>query len=549
MTGAEALVDCLIREDVDTVFGIPGSKFLGALDAMWFRREEIRFITTRHEQGAAFMAMGYAMARGAPGVCYATLGPGATNLVTGIADAHKNAVPVIALGGMMASRLLGRDSWQEIDQAGIFRPVTKESAVVPVAESIPLYLRRAFRQATSGLPGPVYVGIPMDQLAAEIEHRPLAPEEYRATAAVESRVPAAHLEKILQWLGAAKTPLILAGRELKWDGLDRQTLDLAERLGLPVLTTAEGHGSLPTTHPLVMGPTGKGGWPVANECLRGADFILALGVKFDFHGTGFDHSLVPASAKLVHVSRHPEFIGTSFPVTLGLAAPLAALVTDLATEAARRSVPRRDPGRWQEKLAAWRTSREEKTAQLERVQPLKPQWVAAALRPYAVPGTFFSYDGGNFKRYMQDGMELDGSGLLFKDDGFGCVGCAFPTALGYKAGRPEARVFCVTGDMGYLVNAGELETAVRENLPVITVVFNDRGLGNIREYQVRNHAARHIGVDYAPVDYAAAARAFGAHGETVIDPVEVGPAIARALDSGKPAVLDMQVDPAELAPK
>jgi len=166
MTGAEALVDGLISEGVDVVFGIPGSKFLDALDAMWFKRDEIRFITTRHEQGAALMAMGYAMARQSVGVCYATLGPGTTNLVTGIADAYKNALPVVALGGMMSSRHLGRDSWQEIDQVSILRPVTKESRVVPLAQSIPLFLRRAFRTAASGLPGPVYVAIPMEQFVS-----------------------------------------------------------------------------------------------------------------------------------------------------------------------------------------------------------------------------------------------------------------------------------------------------------------------------------------------------------------------------------------------
>lgn len=549
MTGAEALVDCLIREEVDTVFGIPGSKFLDALDAMWFRRDEIRFITARHEQGAAFMAMGYALARRAPGVCYSTLGPGTTNLVTGIADAYKNALPVIALGGMMASRLLGRDSWQEIDQAGVLRPVTKDSAVVPIAGSIPLYLRRAFRRATGDLPGPVYLAIPVDQLSEEIEYKSLPAERCRATACAEATVPAARLEEILRWLGDAENPVILAGRELRWEGLDAEVLHLAEALGVPLLTTAEGHGAVPTNHPLVMGPTGWGGWPVANECLRGADFILAVGVKFDFHGTGFDHRLVPERAKLVHVSRHPEFIGANFPVALGLVAPPRALLDDLAAEAARRSLPKRDPGRWQERIAAWRETRDERTAKLGHVRPIKPQWVASALRPYAVPGTFFVWDGGNFKRFLQSQLELQASGLFFKDDGYGCVGSAFPTALGYKAGRPDARVFCVTGDMGYLLNAGELETAVRENLPVVTLVFNDQGLGNIREYQARAHGGRHIGVDFAPVDYAAAARAFGAHGETVAGPEEVGPAIERAVASGKPAVVDIRVDPAEFAAK
>lgn len=547
MKAAEALVDGLIREGVDTVFGIPGSKFLTALDAMWHRRDEIRFVTTRHEQGAAFMAMGYAMARRSVGVCYATLGPGTTNLVTGIADAYKNAVPVVALGGMMASGLLGRDGWQEIDQPSILRPVTKESVSVPAAGSIPLYLRRAFRTATSGLPGPVYLAIPSEQLSQEIEYEALPPERYRAGPS-PADVGVDCLKEILELLAASERPVILAGREVKWDGLGAEVLALAESLGLPVITTAEGHGAVPTVHALVLGPTGRGGWPVANECLRRADLVLAMGVKFDFHGTGFDHAFLPDSAKLVHVSRFPEFIGTNFPVTRGWVTPLQSFLPGLASQAALQAVPSRDPHPWAEKMDAWRKTRDGEAAKLREARPLKPQWVASALRPYAGPDTFFAYDGGNFKKFLVTQIELRGSGL-FKDDGFGCVGCAFPTALGYKAGRPDARVFCVTGDMGYLVNGGELETAVREKLAVVTLIFNDRGLGNIREYQVRSYSRRHIGVDYAPVDYAAAARAFGAYGETVTDPDEVEPAIRRALDAGVPAVLDMVVDPTVLAAK
>lgn len=547
MKAAEALVDCLLRESVDTVFGIPGSKFLEALDALGARPDEIRFITTRHEQGAAFMAMGYALARRSVGVCYATLGPGTTNLVTGIADAYKNAVPVVALGGMMASKYLGRDSWQEIDQASVLRPVTKESAVVPEAASLPLFLRRAFRMATSGLPGPVYLAVPVDQLSKELPYEPWDPASYRGLPP-ELSVGEGALDEVLALVNAAEAPVLLAGREVKWDGLGPALLRLAEALNVPVLTTAEGYGGVPTEHPLYLGPTGKPGWPVANECLAAADLVVALGVKFDFHGTGFDHAFLPARAKLVHASRFPGFIGATFPATRGVVAPLEALLRGLRERSARLALPDRETASWSAKASAWRRSREEQVEALREARPTKPQWLASALSRFAGPETFFAVDGGNFKRFFGKYTDLRGS-ELFKDDGYGCVGCAFPTALGYKAGKPGARVFCVTGDMGYLMNGGELETAVRENLPVVAVIFNDQGLGNIREYQNRNFAGRHIGVDYAPVDYGAVARAFGAHGETVTEPAEVEPALQRAVDSGKPAVVNVVLDPGELAPK
>jgi acetolactate synthase-1/2/3 large subunit len=288
---------------------------------------------------------------------------------------------------------------------------------------------------------------------------------------------------------------------------------------------------------------------VANECLRAADLVLALGVKFDFHGTGFEYGILPQGAKLVHVSRHPQFLGASFPATRALLAPVGHFLRGLSAAVAHGAPPPRDPTPWMEKLGAWRGNRDAQAQDLRAATPLKPQWVAAALSPYGTSGSFFTFDGGNFKKFLVRGMEFAAGGLLFKDDGYGCVGSALPTALGYKAGRADCRVFCVTGDMGYLVNGGELETAVRENLPIVTIIFNDGGLGNIREYQARKYGGRHIGVDYAPVDYAAAARAFGAHGERVVKPEEVEPAIRRALESGKPAVLDMVVDPGELAPK
>lgn len=547
MNGAQALVDCLIQEGVDTVFGIPGSKFLEALDAMLHRNDRIRFITTRHEQGAAFMAMGYALARRGPGVCYATLGPGTTNLVTGIADARKNAVPVVALGGMMSPELTGRDGWQEIDQTAVMAPVTKESLSVPRADGLPVYLRRAFRTATSHLPGPVYLGIPVDHLAEEIPYEPLERTQYRTSACPDVRIPADGLDRIVERLAAARAPVILVGREVRWEGTGPDVLALAEKLGVPVATTAEGHGALPTNHPLVLGPTGKSGWPPANACLRGADLVLALGVKFDLHGTGFGHDFLPKGAALVHVSRFPEFLGANFPMTHGVQAPVPAFVAALG--ARDGGPPTREPAPWPAEVADWRRTRDEQTEALRRTEPLKPHWIATALRPYAVAGSFFAFDGGNFKKFLVKNLELQAPDLLFKDDGYGCVGSALPTALGYQAARPEARVFCATGDMGYLLNGGELETAVRENLPVVTLVFNDRGLGNIREYQKRKFAGRHIGVDYAPVDYASAARAFGAHGETVTHPDEVEPALRRAVDAGRPAVLDFLVDPEALAPK
>lgn len=552
MTGAEALVESLINEGVDTVFGIPGSKFLDVLDAMWFKRDQIRFITTRHEQGAAFMAMGLAIARKSVGVCYATLGPGTTNLATGVAGAYKNAVPVVALGGMMASYHLGRDGWQEIDQAGLMRAITKESSVVPNPQSIPLYIRRAFRMAKSNLPGSVYLTMPMDQLTATIEYNGAneGGALYRPSATPEYAVDRSVLKQIIELLNEAKNPVILAGREVNWEAADGELLEFAERFNVPVLTTLEGHGGLPTTHPLVLGPTSKsGGWPVAVECVKKADLVLAIGVKFDFHGTGFDYSLLPRQAALIHVSGHPEFIGTNFPAKIALVASVKRFARDLLNEAAGVAVTERNQQPWQDKMAAWRLSRRQAIDHSRSETPIKPGVVAEALNRFTDGDTFFVFDGGNFKKFLVQQLEFPQPGMSFKDDGFGCVGSAFPIALGYQAGRPGCRVFCVTGDMGYLLNGGELETAVRENLPVITIIFNDCGLGNIREYQYRKHGGRQMGVDYSPVDYAAAARAFGAYGERVEKAEDVEPALRRAVESGRPAVLDVLVDKKELAPK
>ncbi|MDP2267822.1 MAG: thiamine pyrophosphate-binding protein, partial [Deltaproteobacteria bacterium] len=396
MTGAEALVESLINEQVDTIFGIPGSKFLDVLDAMWFKRDQIRFITTRHEQGAAFMAMGLAMARKSVGVCYATLGPGTTNLTTGIAGAYKNAVPVVALGGMMASYHLGRDGWQEIDQVGVLRAITKESSVVPNPQSIPLYIRRAFRMATANLPGPVYLTIPMDQLTAPVEYDGECEKGalYRPTALPEYAADASALKQIVKLLNEAKSPVILAGREVSWEAADGELLRLAEKFNIPALTTLEGHGGLPTIHPLVLGPTSKsGGWPVAVECLKNADLVLAIGVKFDFHGTGFDYSVLPRQAALIHISGHPEFIGTNFPVHIGLVASVKRFARELLNAATGVAVTERNQQPWQDKMAAWRLSRRQANDNYRSTAPIKPQIVAEALNRYTAEDAFFVFDG------------------------------------------------------------------------------------------------------------------------------------------------------------
>ena len=539
ITGAQAVVDCLRREGIDHVFGIPGTMNLPILDVLR-ATPEIRFILTRHEQGAAFMAYGFARAVHRPAVITATEGPGVTNLATGIAAAYKGYVPLVSVSGAQELAMREREASQDIDQVTFHRPITKWAYSIPAASKIQEAMRRAFRIALAEPLGPVHLDVSKEVLLEKAEAEAIAPPAYRPTAlAVCSD---ADLDRAAETIRQAKQPVLLVGGGVLRESALPALKQLVETTGIPAATLQYYPDAYPSAFPLSLGLLGRNGWSSANRALPQADVIVAVGAHIDVFSTTFKYGLLSREAKLVHHSAVASDLGAVFPVAQAVVGSTASFIDGLAERLRGR--------KWQwcdvEKL------RREWDAERERLldrnaRPIVPPLVAHAIRQALPADGIVVVDAGNAGKHMRTFMDTHHADTFMYSSDWGSVGAGLPMAMGAKLARPKQPVLAAVGDMGMMCNVGELETAVRERIAVVCVVFNDRGLGNERAFQKELYGGRLFGVDYGDVDFAALARVFGAHGERVSDPSLLQPAIRRALESGKPAVVDVAIDPNRLA--
>lgn len=540
ITGAQAVVDCLRREGVDHVFGIPGTMNLPLLDVLR-TTPEIRFILTRHEQGAAFMAYGFARSVHRPAVVTATEGPGVTNLLTGIAAAHKGYVPVISMSGAQELAMRERDASQDIDQVALNRPVTKWAWSVPAARKLQEALRRAFRIALAEPLGPVHLDASKEVLLEQCEPEAIAPPAYRPTSL--AACSEAGLDKAAEIIARAKKPVFLAGGGILREQALSAFKALVEATAIPVATLQYTPDAYPTSLPHSLGPLGRNGWSSANRAVPEADVVVALGAHIDYFSTQFKHGIISRDAKLIQQSAVATDIGVVFPVAQAVAGSTASFIAGLARRLRGK--------RWQwcdvEKLRReWDAERERLLDRAAR--PIAPALVAHAIRQALPADGIVIIDAGNAGKHVRTFMDTHQPDTFMYISDWGSVGAGLPIAMGAKLARPAQPVIAAVGDMGMMCNVGELETAVRERIPVVCVVFNDRGLGNERAFQKEHYGGRFFGVDYGDVDFAALARVLGAHGERVTDPARVKGAIEEALASGKPAVVDVVIDPDRLAP-
>ena len=539
ITGAQAVVDCLRRERVEHVFGIPGTMNLPILDVL---REtpDIRFILTRHEQGAAFMAYGYARALNRPAIVTATEGPGVTNLATGIGAAHKGNVPVISISGAQEIWLREKNASQDIDQVTFHLPITKWAYSIPAVTKIQEAMRRAFRVALADAPGPVHLDVSKDILLEKVAAEPIAPEAYRSS--VLPSCPAAELDRAAALISKAKRPIFLAGGGVLRENALAALQHLAEKTGIPVATLQYHPDAFPTTHALALGPLGRNGWSSANRTMPQADVVIAIGAHLDLFSTQFRYGIISKDAALIHHHTVATDIGVTFPVAHALVGSTASFIEGLAA---------RLNARWE--WADVRKARAEWDAERKKLldpkaRPILPPVVAHAMREALPRDGVMVVDAGNAGKHMRLFMDTHEPNTFLYISDWGSVGAGLPMAMGVKLARPRQPVMATVGDMGMMCNVGELETAVRERIPVVCVVFNDRGLGNERAFQNEHYGGRYFGVDYGDVDFAGLARVLGAHGERVEDPAALLPALKRALASGQPAVVDVVIDKNFLAP-
>jgi acetolactate synthase I/II/III large subunit len=550
--GARIAVEALRREGVEYVFGLPGTTIMHLIDAM-AQRDDLRYISVRHEQVAAFMADGYARASGRIGVCMASRGPGAANLAIGVHNAYAESVPVLALVGQVADDIYYRDAFEEMDLVRFFEPITKWSAEVHGAARIPELTQRAVRTALSGRRGPVMVSLPLDTQTAEADpgYQPRFLPSAPAPAAADA-LAAASL------LAAAQRPVIILGGGAAGPGgraYDASVIKLAGLLQIPVVTTWLRKNVFPNDSPLFCGSLGYGAVGATDDLVRNADVVLAIGCRFSEFATR-RWTLLPPGADLIHVDVDPGVLGRYYVPTIGICADAA--LTTAALLGVAESGPPAGEGR-RERAAATRA------AYLAQTRPPAPDGTGlvssaaliGALRVVlggeaGAARAILVQDAPSLGTWIHRYLDFTAPGTFYAAAG-GSMGWGLPAAMGIQLARPADRVIAVSGDGSFWMVAQDLETAVREKLPVVNVIANNFAFGNTRDRQKNAHGGRYHGVFYGNPDFSAFARLLGAHGERVERDADLVPALERALASGLPAVVDCVQDrheglPGDLAP-
>ncbi len=544
ITGGDAILRSLEAEGVDVMFGIPGGAIMPTYDAM-ARGTSVRHVLARHEQGAGHMAQGYARASGKVGVAIATSGPGATNLVTPIADAWMDSTPLVCITGQVRSTLIGTDAFQECDITGITMPIVKHSWLVQDARDIPSVMRAAFHVARTGRCGPVLVDVPRDvqeavadiTLPGELDlpgWRP--PTKVHPLQIREAGRAVANARKPVQYVG---------GGTLNGNACD-ELLELAEAGSLPVVTTLMGKGAFPEDHELHFGWPGMHGPKWSNLAINSCDVLVAIGARFDDRVTGKLSAFAPG-ATVVHLDVDAAEISKLRDADIPVVGALATAVGELAREVARhRAEGAPAPQAWLSQIREWR---EEFPLRYERGGDwLKPQTVVETLQRLTADDDVIVTTGvGQHQMWAMQYVTTVRPRNFITSGGLGTMGYGIPAAIGAKAARPEATVICVDGDGCFQMTAQELTTAAVEDLPIVVVLVNNGYLGMVTQWQDMFYEGRrsHVDLTTSVPDYAKLAEAYGGVGMVVTTEAELEPALAEALRLGKPVVVDCRVDPAE----
>jgi acetolactate synthase-1/2/3 large subunit len=535
LTGADVLWEVLAREGVEVVFGYPGGAIMPAYDAML--RSRVRHVLVRHEQGAAHMADGYARASGRVGVCVATSGPGATNLVTGIATAMLDSIPMVCVTGQVSSRYIGSDAFQETDITGVTLPITKHNYLVTRAADIAPMLRQAFYVARSGRPGPVLVDITKDAQQATTDFvwddSPVRLPGYRP----EHKPREEDLRQAIALIDSAERPVVFAGHGIIAAGASDLLMQLIEKTGIPVASTLLGLGGFPATHPLCLGMMGMHGEAWVNKAIQEADLLIALGMRFDDRVTGKLETYAPR-AKKIHCELDPAEINKNVRVDV-------PLVGDVA-DALRSLVPA--------------VQRRERTAWLARIHELKGDSAVRDIQTMPHSGRLFAAhvmhdlwritegkalvvtDVGQHQMWEAQYYKHDYPRKLITSGGLGTMGFALPAAIGAKFARPDEEVWVIVGDGGFQMTAAELSTIAQEGLKIHVAVINNGFLGMVRQWQQFFYEGRYAATPLRGPDFVKLAEAHGLVGMRVTERDQIPSVVAAARASKETVVIDFRVE-------
>ena len=536
MTGAQITLECLQREGVDTIFGYPGGVVLPLYDTLP-QYPGIRHILVRHEQGAAHMADGYARATGRLGVCLGTSGPGATNLVTGICTSWMDSTPVLALTGNVARTLLGRDGFQEADITGITHPITKHNYLVMRAENIAMSMREAIHIATTGRPGPVLVDIPKDVFQEEADFdwpEQLSLRGYRPT----TEGHAGMIRRAAELIDQAKRPIIIAGHGVIWGDAQADLIELAEKAGIPVITTFLGIGSFPETHALSYGWLGMHGMYYANMAADNADVVIGVGMRFDDRAMGRFQSFNP-TAKIVHIDIDPAEIGKNFTATVPIVGDVKRVLPKLAEIV--KPAERPDWIAWIDQMRE-----DHPSLHIRETRRLIPQYVIRSLYEESEGNATIVTGVGQHQMWAGQHYFYSRPRQLVSSGGLGTMGFELPAAIGTQVGLGnEAEVWTICGDGGFQMTMQELAVLVDEQLPVKIAILNNGYLGMVRQWQELFYDKNFVSVAMTQPDFCKIADAYGIRAIRVETKAEVIPALREARAHKGPILLDFQVDQEE----
>ncbi|MFN7065763.1 MAG: biosynthetic-type acetolactate synthase large subunit [Aquificaceae bacterium] len=544
--GADIVIETLKEEGVEVIFGHPGGAIMEVYDAL-YRDGGIRHILARHEQGAGHMAEGYAKATGRVGVAMSTSGPGATNLVTAIADAYMDSVPVVFITGQVPTHLIGNDAFQEVDIVGITRPITKHNFLVKRIEDLPLILRQAFYIARTGRPGPVLVDIPKD-ITQKLSHVKIPSLEE-----VKESLPGyrPHIEgnlqqikKALRLIMEAKRPVLYVGGGAVQSEAQRELVELAEMMKIPANTTNMGKGAFPENHPLALHMLGMHGTYYANMAVYNCDLLIAVGARFDDRVTGKVEEFAP-QAKIIHIDIDPASISKNIvvdvPIVGDVKIVLRKLLEEIRREGAKALYPE-ERQKWVEQIEGWKKQYPLTYSKSDKV--IKPQYVIEQIY-HATKGEAIIATGvGQHQMWSAMFYRYSFPRQFINSGGLGTMGFGFPAGIGVKVGRPEKEVFVIDGDGSFMMTMQELITAVQYKVPVKVAIINNGYLGMVRQWQELFYERRYSEVDLSvQPDFVKLAEACGAVGFRAEKPSEVRDIIEEALKvQDRPVLMDFRVD-------
>lgn len=547
ITGAQVVIECLIEQGVDTVFGYPGGNILNIYDALYKNSGRITHILTAHEQGASHAADGYARATGKVGVCMATSGPGATNLVTGIATAYMDSSPIVAITCNVANSLLGKDTFQEIDITGVTIPVTKHNFMVRDVNVLADTIREAFVIAQSGRPGPVLIDILKDVTAAEVEFEPLSDrgsvaERLRGTHLNIGRVLAVNvpsdeeIQAAADCINASERPVIYAGGGVKISHAEQELRALAEKADIPVSESLMARDCFPADHPLCTWMVGMHGTKASNMAVTESDLVIALGSRFSDRVIG-DPSKFAANARILHIDIDPAEINKNIQSTSHLIGNIRSVLERLLPLVAEKK-----RAGWIAKVQEWKKD-VPSTYSVVKENSINPKFICEHIYKTAGEDAFITTEVGQHQMWTAQFYPFTKERRFVTSGGLGTMGFGTGAAIGIQIALPDARVVHIAGDGSFRMNCNELATIQHYNLPIVIVIVNNGALGNVRMWQRLFYGKRfsQTTLDFGP-DWLKLADAYGIAGYRASTAAEFADVFDRAFRSGKPAVIDANVD-------